>query len=281
MQPYGSSKKTVLKELEKIRLQNQRYEDGKILCSMCTKPHPIAEKAYKLFFSTNLGDPGLFSGSTRLEREVIDQLAGLLHGENCKGFIVSGGTEANLMALLAARNLTQIAQPEVILPESAHFSFTKVCKLLNLRPVYANLDSAFRVDVSVVEKSVNQNTVAIVGTAGTAELGAIDPIDKLAEVAARHNLYLHVDAAFGGLVIPFLPNPADFDFKLTAVQSITVDPHKMGMAAIPAGGIIFRKNNADDVLKIETPYLSDKYQHTLSELEQAHLLLLHGQFLTI
>src|SRR5208283_4935394 len=101
-----------------------------VLCSMCTKPHPIAEKAYQLFLSSNLGDPGLFPGSARLEKEVINQLATLLHGENCVGNIVSGGTEANLMALLAARNMAKVSQPEVVLPESAHFSFTKVCSLL-------------------------------------------------------------------------------------------------------------------------------------------------------
>lgn len=262
MKPLGSSKKTVLQKLKKFRKQNQRYEDGKILCSMCTKPHPIAEKAYNMFLSTNLGDPGLFPGCVRLEEEVVDQLAMLLHGENCKGFIVSGGTEANLMALLAARNMTKISQPEVILPESAHFSLSKICRMLNLKPVYAALDSAFRVKVSAVEKSVTLNTVAIIGTAGTAELGAIDPIDGLAEIASKNNLYLHVDAAFGGLIIPFLPNPPKFDFNLTTVQSITVDPHKMGMAAIPAGGIIFRNNQAVDYLKTETPYLTDHYQHT-------------------
>ena len=74
---------------------------------MCTQPHPIAEKAYQIFLSSNLGDPGLFPGSVKLEKEVINQLATLLHGENCAGFVVSGGTEANLLALLAARNMAQ------------------------------------------------------------------------------------------------------------------------------------------------------------------------------
>ena len=104
-----------------------------------------------------------------------------------------------------------------------------------MKPVYAELDSSFRVDTSEVEKCISKNTVAIVGTAGTAELGVVDPIDKLSEIALRHNVYLHVDAAFGGLIIPFLPNPKPiFDFSLEGVKSITVDPHKMGMAAIPS-----------------------------------------------
>ncbi|MCL4430125.1 MAG: tyrosine decarboxylase MfnA, partial [Chloroflexi bacterium] len=113
------------------------------------------------------------------------------------------------------------------------------------------------------EKCVSKNTVAIVGTAGTAELGVIDPIDNLSEVALRHGVFLHVDAAFGGLVIPFLANAKpNFDFILEGVKSITVDPHKMGMAAIPAGGILFKEPKMLDYLKIETPYLTDKVQYT-------------------
>jgi tyrosine decarboxylase/aspartate 1-decarboxylase len=263
LQPKGLSKKTVLAELKRIRDLDQRYDDGKILCSMCTKPHPIAKKAYQMFFGSNLGDPGLFSGSAQLEKEVINQLATLFHGEDGVGFLVSGGTEANLMALLAARNTACINQPEVVLPQSAHFSLTKICSLLNLKTVYAGLDSSFRVDPSEVEGHINENTIAIVGTAGTAELGVIDPIDKLSEIALQHNVYLHVDAAFGGLIIPFLNTAKyNFDFNLEAVKSITVDPHKMGMAAIPAGGILFKDRKVLDFIRTETPYLTDKFQYT-------------------
>jgi tyrosine decarboxylase/aspartate 1-decarboxylase len=232
---------------------------------MCTKPHPTAEKAYRLFLSSNLGDPGLFPGSVRLEKEVISELATLLHGENCDGHIVSGGTEANLTALLAARNMANVRSPEVVLPQSAHFSFTKICSILNLKPVFAGLDPSFRVDPLQVEKCVSENTVAIVGTAGTSELGVIDAIEALSKIATKHKVWLHVDAAFGGLIIPFLSGyKPRFDFTLKAVQSMTVDPHKMGMAAIPSGGILFRYADALESLKIETPYLTDQYQCTLA-----------------
>lgn len=263
MQPEGLSRKSVLTELKKMQSMDQHYDDGKILCSMCTKPHPLAKKAYQMFFESNLGDSGLFPGTAQLEKEVIQTLAMLLHGENSAGFLVSGGTEANLMAILAARNASKTEQPEVILPESAHFSFTKICNLLNLKPVYAGLDSAFRADPSEVKKCISKNTIAIVGTAGTAELGTIDPIDKLSEVAFQHDVYLHVDAAFGGLVIPFLEGVRpNFDFSLEGVKSITVDPHKMGMAAIPAGGILFKDAKELDLIKTETLYLIDRVQYT-------------------
>jgi tyrosine decarboxylase / aspartate 1-decarboxylase len=259
----GLSSKHVFEELKKIHDLDNHYDSGRILCSMCTKPHPLAEKAYRLLFESNLGDSGLFPGSAQLEREVVDQLADLLQSKGAVGFIVSGGTEANLLALLAARNMAKNSHPEVVLPESAHFSFTKICNLMNLKPVYARLDSDFKVNPSEVEGCISKNTVAIVGTAGTAELGAVDPIDELSKIALKHKVFLHVDAAFGGLVIPFLPEPKPlFDFSLEGVKSITVDPHKMGMSAIPAGGILFKNAKILDNIKTETPYLTDKEQYT-------------------
>jgi len=263
----GLPKETIITELKKALEQDSKYSDGKILCSMCTRPHPIAKIAHRLFLESNLGDPGLFLGSLRLEREVIRKLAAFLNGEGSVGFLVSGGTEANLMALLAARNMKNIGSPEVVLPESAHFSFTKICGLLGLKPVYAGLDDSYRVDGASVEKCLTSKTVAMVGTAGTAELGAVDPISKLSEIAVKNEIYLHVDAALGGLIIPFL-EPSDgsglaFDFQLKGVKSVTVDPHKMGMTTLPAGGILFRNNTYIDSIKTETPYLTERHQHTI------------------
>jgi tyrosine decarboxylase/aspartate 1-decarboxylase len=266
MQTKGRSRKGVLSELRKIHEQDLKYENGRILCSMCTTPHPAAKIAHQLFLSSNLGDPGLFQGSLRLEKEVIEKLATLLNGKNSVGFIVSGGTEANLLALLAARNMTNVSNPEVIIPESAHFSFNKICSLLRIKSVQASLDNSYRVYPSSVKRCLNKNTIAVIGTAGTAELGVIDPIDKLSEIALEHGIYLHVDAAFGGLIIPFLEginnDVAEFDFRLESVKSITVDPHKMGMTTIPAGGILFRDSMCLEHIKTQTPYLTEEVQYT-------------------
>jgi tyrosine decarboxylase/aspartate 1-decarboxylase len=97
---------------------------------------------------------------------------------------------------------------------------------------------------------------------GTSELGVVDPISELSKIAQKHGVWLHVDAAFGGLVVPFLKKPHFFDFRLDAVQSITVDPHKMGLAPVPAGGILFRNRKALDCIKTETPYLTNGSQYT-------------------
>lgn len=229
---------------------------------MCSKPHAVAKAAHQLFLEANLGDPGLFPGTVKLEREAIRYLTELLNGKNAVGFIVTGGTEANLLALLAARNKAKTNNPEVVLPQSAHFSFNKICSMLCIKPVYAKLGNTFQVEPLNVEECINENTIAIVGTAGTAELGAIDPIDKLSEIALEHEIYLHVDAALGGLILPFMENAPPFDFRVRGVNSITVDPHKIGMSIIPAGGILFRDDTYLEHIKTETPYLTEGTQYT-------------------
>ena len=171
-----------------------------------------------------------------------------------------------MLALLAARNKATPECPEVVVPESAHFSFTKICRMLRIKPVYASLDASFRVDPSSVERCITKNTIAILGTAGTAELGVVDPVGKLSDIARAHGVWLHVDAALGGLVIPFLENAGgtelNFDFALDGVNSVTVDPHKMGMATIPAGGVLFREPAYLEHIKTETPYLTEPFQYT-------------------
>jgi tyrosine decarboxylase/aspartate 1-decarboxylase len=268
MESKGRSRREVLAKLRKILDEDQTYESGRILCSMCTSPQPIAKAAHQMFLYSNLCDPGLFPGNRRLEKDVVRKLSTLLNGKDSVGFIVSGGTEANLLALWAARNDSNVSSPEVVVPESAHFSFDKICNLLKLKPVRAKLDSSYKVNSEAVEHCITNRTVAIVGTAGTAELGVVDPIRKLSEIALAHNIPLHVDAAFGGLVIPFLePEVRDgleFDFRLEGVKSITVDPHKMAMSTIPSGGILFREQAMLKHIKTETPYLTETPQYTFT-----------------
>src|SRR5690606_5261049 len=78
------------------------------------------------------------------------------------------------------------------------------------------------------------------------------------------NVFLHVDAAFGGMVVPFLDRPVPFDFSLPGVSSISVDPHKMGMSTIPAGCLLTRSAEWFSCLNVDTPYLTVKRECTLA-----------------
>ena len=264
-------KDIILKELDEIHKLDSDYADGRILGSMCTQSHPFAKEVYCKFLDTNLGDPGLFKGTKLIENKVIKSLGELLSLDNAYGNIVTGGTEANIMAIRAARNHARkykgITDGELIIPDSAHFSFKKAADMLNLKIVEAKLDENYKIDVDSLKEAISDKTIAIVAIAGTTELGLIDPIEEISKIAFENNIYFHVDAAFGGFSIPFLRNEGYdlpvFDFSLEGVCSITVDPHKLGLAPIPAGGIIFRHEEYLDVMAVDSPYLTVKTQSTI------------------
>ncbi|WP_457753029.1 tyrosine decarboxylase MfnA [Thermococcus sp.] len=256
----GMSEEEVLDELEKRLSEDLTFDSGKILGSMCTYPHPLAQKIISLYMDRNLGDPGLHVGSRKIEEEAVQMLGNLLHLNKAYGNIVSGGTEANILAVRAFRNIVDVENPELILPESAHFSFLKASEMLKVKLVWAKLNKDYSVNVKDVENKITDNTIGIVGIAGTTGLGVVDNIPALSDLAQDYGIPLHVDAAFGGFVIPFAKalgyDLPDFDFKLKGVQSVTIDPHKMGMVPIPAGGVIFRKKRFIDAISVPAPYLA-------------------------
>ncbi len=265
MQKEGLPQKILLKELEIKLKEDFTYDSGKIIGSMCTYPHPLARKVYTHFLEKNLGDSGLFPAVANLEKEAIQMIGTLLSNPQASGHIVTGGTEANTLALWTAKKLSKKNNCEVVVPISAHCSFDKAADLLGVKLIKIRLNSKFQVDVAAVEKAINSNTTAIVGIAGTTGLGVVDPIDKLSEIALEKSLYLHVDGAFGGFVLPFLKelkfDVPSFDFTEPGVSSITIDPHKMGLAPISSGGILFRDEGLGKTVAWNIPYLAGGETH--------------------
>jgi len=98
---------------------------------------------------------------------------------------------------------------------------------------------------------VDDDTVAPVGVAGSTEYGFVDPIPAIADLAADAGVLCHVDAAWGGFYLPFTDHEWGFDHA--AVDTLTIDPHKVGQAAVPAGGLIARSTDLLDELAIDTP----------------------------
>lgn len=262
MNRKGLSENEVLSQLNNAIAKDTSYD--KVLSAMCTIPHPIAIKAHMQFIAANMGDFGLFPGTKELEEEVIKMMGSMLGDGSACGYLTTGGTESNIQALRTARNLSNKTHPNMIIPASAHFSFDKIADLLGIEMRKASLDAGFKVDLDSVSNLIDANTIALVGIAGSTEFGQIDPIDRLAELALSNNLFLHVDAAFGGFVIPFLDKKYDFDFSVRGVTSITADPHKMGMSTIPAGGLLFREESCLIPLEIDTPYLTIRKQNSLT-----------------
>lgn len=267
----------ILRNLKKYRDMDLRYEDGRILGSMCTKPHPISKRIVEMFLETNLGDPGLFPGTKRLEEEVIEMIGETLHNKNPFGYIISGGTEANITAMRVVKKIGRERsrkEVNILIPKSAHFSFEKAKEMMDLNYTVVPLDRRYTMDVGYlrdyIEDNIERGVDGVVAVAGSTELGTIDNIPEISNVCREYDIYIHVDAAFGGFVIPFLEEMYKlegynyhFDFSLDNVFSVTVDPHKMGLAPIPAGGIVFRDLSFKRYLEIETPYLTETSQATL------------------
>ncbi|MFX1287112.1 MAG: tyrosine decarboxylase MfnA [Promethearchaeota archaeon] len=261
MEDEGLEKREILNLLEKKLKRDFTYNSGSILGSMCTEPLDFAKEIYLKYISKNLGDPGLFLGTAALEDELISEIGDLFGNKNIIGTFTTGGSEANLIAMRIARNLrSDIKNPEIVVPISAHISFDKAADLLNLKLRKIKLLDNYEVDLNHFESLINKNTCAVVGVAGTTSLGLIDPIEEIGNFVEGKEIFFHVDAAFGGFVLPFLKRLGYqvplWDFSVKSVGSITADPHKMGLGVIPSGGYFVKEPSILQKTGFEIPYLA-------------------------
>jgi glutamate/tyrosine decarboxylase-like PLP-dependent enzyme len=210
----------------------------------------IVKAAYNLFFSENALNPMAFKSLQMMEHDVVRMTAHLFHGDqDVAGAMTSGGTESLLLAVLAYRNRARKrrpfrTQPEIIVPESAHVAFIKAGEYFDVKIVRAPLQSDFRADVAAMEKRINRNTIALVGSAPCYPYGTVDPIEEIAALAQRHDLPFHVDGCLGGFLLPWVEKLGGavprFDFRVPGVTSISADLHKYGYAAKGASTILYR-----------------------------------------
>ncbi|MFB6087061.1 MAG: tyrosine decarboxylase MfnA [Haloarculaceae archaeon] len=233
----------------------------RVLSSMCTEPHPAARKAAERYLATNPGDPGTYETVAELEERAVDLLGAVTGHPDPAGYVASGGTEANIQAVRIARNRADTDDPNVVAPTSAHFSFTKAADVLGVELRTApTVDH--RADPDRMAELVDGDTVCVVAVAGSTEYGYVDPVPELADLAHDSDALLHVDAAWGGFVLPFTEH--EWHFGHADVDTLTIDPHKMGQATIPAGGLLVRERDLLDELAIRTPYLESTSQVTLT-----------------
>jgi len=233
----------------------------RVLSSMCTEPHPMARQAAERFLATNPGDPATYQEVADLEREAVEMLGTVTGLPDPAGYVTSGGTEANIQAVRIARNRADTDDPNVVVPTHGHFSFWKAADVLGVELRTAP-PSDYRADPDVMAELVDADTVLVAGVAGTTEYGYVDPIPELAEVAHSVDALFHVDAAWGGFYLPFSDHR--WHFGHAAVDTMTIDPHKVGQAAVPAGGLLARSPELLDELAIDTPYLESTKQVTLT-----------------
>jgi len=214
-----------------------------------------------------------FKGSQKIEKETIDILATAIFGceqDGYDGYIATGGTEANLQALWMFRNYfmksfgAQPAEIAIIASEDTHYSIAKGSNLLLIDWLNVKVDFESRqIDVVAFEKQLleaaqlGKKYFIVVCNMGTTMFGSVDNPGDYTSILEKHQLAykLHVDAAYGGFVYPFLAKENLLDFKNPAVSSITVDAHKMLQAPYGSGVFLCRKDLIENVLTKEAEYV--------------------------
>ena len=242
-------------------IEEEPQSFDRVLSSMCTEPHPAARAAAHRFLATNPGDPATYPGVASLEQQVVEKLGELVGLDSPAGYVASGGTEANIQAVRLARNDAEKTSPNMVIPANGHFSFWKASELLDIECRESSISSEYTADVEAMNELIDENTILVAAVAGSTEYGRVDPVTEIAEIATDHGIHCHVDAAWGGFILPF--TSYQWNFADAAIDSMTIDPHKFGRAAIPAGGFLVRESAMLDRLRVQTPYLESQDQFAL------------------
>ncbi|MGY3133820.1 L-2,4-diaminobutyrate decarboxylase [Bradyrhizobium sp. USDA 4501] len=217
--------------------------------------------------------------ATALECHVVRWLSDLVgFGAAGDGVFTSGGTQANLMGLMLARDHAQASEQNTVrisgLPaeargwrilcsELAHFSVARSAHILGLGesavvPIEAERDgklSADRLDRAIrSEANGGHRPIALVLTAGTTECGSIDRIEECTRVAHGANVWVHLDAAAAGALL--LSDHAPLLRGVELTDSVSIDFHKLLFQSISCGVFMVRRRATLSILDRSIAYLS-------------------------
>jgi aromatic-L-amino-acid/L-tryptophan decarboxylase len=236
-------------------IENSRAQNGRFFGYVLGSGEPVSATADLLVSVLNQNVTAWRSGpaAVTMERTVVGWLAAAIGCGGFQGSLTGGGSPANLMALAMAReakvpaNETGVnSQAILYASEQVHMSIPKSIALLgigrnNLRLIPT--DANFRLIPSELKKAIEQDKtagktpIAIVASAGTVNTGAIDPLHEIAGIARQHNLWMHVDGAYG--VLAAIAAPGKF-VGLNLADSISLDPHKWLYQPLDCGCLLYR-----------------------------------------
>jgi len=209
--------------------------------------------------NSNVGSFSLAPIATEIEAQTVRWIAELIGFPGDAGMLVSGGNMANFVGFLAARRTKdQEVRAKGIDPARArlrlytsaetHTWIQKAADLFGLGTEavrWVPVDDRLTMKVDALEDAIKEDErngdrpFLVIGTAGSVGTGAIDPLPAIADVARRHDLWFHVDGAYGALAAALPDAPQDLK-GLARADSVAVDPHKWLYAPIEAGCILVK-----------------------------------------
>ena len=267
--PAGSrSREEILSELREMATEEDEvWEDGKCSGTMYCGDrdhYAFLKETFGLFAHQNALQRDMCPSATRFEGEIIAMALSLMHADaqhetgragarprtsDPAGMVTSGGSGSIEQAVVAYREEGRegrgIERPNLVKPETGHPAFDKACHLfgVELRRVPVDAETTL-VRPDDVAEAIDEDTVAIVGSAGNYGYGTIDPIAELGLLALDRGVGLHVDGCLGGYLLPFgeelgyaIP---PFDFRVPGVTSISADTHKYGYGLKGSSTLLFR-----------------------------------------
>jgi glutamate/tyrosine decarboxylase-like PLP-dependent enzyme len=254
----GRDREAVLAELsEMAHEEDARWENGRCSGTMYCGDHDhynFMTEAFGLFAHVNILQRDMCPSATKMEAEVVSMALDLfradsVEGSSPAGMITTGGSGSICHAVLAYRDhaasVRGVRHPNLVRPETAHPAFDKACHLFGVENRSIPIDPKTTIaDVGAMRDAIDDQTVALVGSACNYGYGTIDPIEELSDLALSYGIGLHVDGCLGGFILPFgqelgYPIPL-FDFRVPGVTTISADTHKYGYAFKGTSTLSFR-----------------------------------------
>ncbi len=214
-----------------------------------------------------------FKGTQEMEREVLNVIAVDIFKAQpgaFDGYIAPGGTEANIEALWIYRNYfmkeldAKAEEIAIIATEDTHYSVAKGANLLMIEnikvPVHDKsryIDDVALEGLIMAARMAGKKYFIVMVNMGTTMFGSVDGVEVYTELLEKYNLKykIHIDAAYGGFVYPFSNESSRLNFENPAIDSITIDAHKMLQAPYGTGIFLCRKGLMQYVLTREAEYV--------------------------
>src|SRR3989344_5474637 len=281
----GIPEENIRSELLKIRKSMKPYSENAFRV-YSTNPDPLAIEAISYFLPFNKNNIGTHTrtGKTMgaladLEKEVILMIGNLMGAKENEidGYITQGGTEGNITGLWIGRNMLRINNSKLCLLKTTltHYSVEKAADLLNIEKVVdIPCNAEYGMDSVKLEKKIKSlsqegyQNFLIALTLGYNTTGTVDPVDEIDSVIKRLEkdlkikTYVHLDAAIGGLIYPFI-SEKKFDFNNHSLNSLSTALYKTGFTPRNSGVFLCRKNLQKYIERFIS-YLPYKRDDTLS-----------------
>ncbi|MEX1295525.1 MAG: glutamate decarboxylase [Candidatus Limnocylindrales bacterium] len=220
---------------------------------------PQAEALMKTAFDKNMIDKDEYPATAEIERRCVNIVADLFNapaGGDAVGVSTTGSSEAVMLAGLAMKWRWRqrreaagqdTAKPNLVLGSNVQVVWEKFCRYWDVEPRYVPVTRGrYTVTPEDAVARVDENTIGVIAILGTTYTGEYEPIEAIHDAVVANNeatgleVPVHVDAASGGFVAPFLQPDLKWDFRLPNIVSINVSGHKYGLVYPGIGFVVWR-----------------------------------------